>query len=400
MNTHLDDGILRAYLDGELGDAQAQQEAQEHLGACPDCRSRLADLQAQAERAAGRLAFLTPSSAAASTGPQLEARPAFARFKNRLNQKKEIPMLQKFLRPRTYAVGLVVVLLLVVALSIPSGFAWAGQFLNLFRVQQVAVIPIDPTGLMALRGNSSLGQQISQVLAQSISFSQKPGASQEVASAAQASQAAGFTVRLPDNQNLQPRLVVQPGAAFDLTVDRARAQALLDESGHSDLVLPQSIDKETISVTIPNSVSAAYGVCPDLTGENSSGASLMGSNGRRYADCVILAQIPSPTVNAPPDLDVQKLAQLALQFTGMSADQAQAFAQSVNWTSSLVLPLPKNAATYQQVTVDGVSGYLIQRPPDDAPEFALIWVKNGVIYTIGGLGSNSAQAITMANSMK
>ncbi len=397
MNMHLDDGQLRAYLDGELG--FARQEAQEHLAACPECQARLEALQARAELSARRLAFLAPSSTAPTAGPQLEARPAFARFKNRLNQTKEIPMLQKLFRPRTFAAGMVVVLLLVVALSIPSGFAWAGQFLNLFRVQQVAVIPIDPTGLMALRSNSALGQQISSLLAQSVNFSKKPGTPQEVASAAEASQAAGFTLRLPDNQTLQPRLVVQPGAAFSLVVDRARAQALLNESGHSNLVLPQSLDKESIDVTIPNSVSASYGVCPDPTVESATGA-FGGSNGRRYADCVIFAQMPSPTVTAPPDVDVQQLAQIALEFTGMTSDQAQAFAQSVNWTSSLVIPLPKNAATYQQVQVDGVTGYLIQRPADDAPEYALIWVKNGVIYTIGGLGSNSAQAIAMANALK
>jgi anti-sigma factor RsiW len=396
MTMHLDDGQLRAYLDSELGDDQLA--AGEHLAACPACQTRLSELQARAEGAAQRLAFLAPSSAPAGKS-QLEARPAFAHFKNRLNQTKEIPMLQKFLRPRTYAVGLVVVLLLVVALSIPSGFAWAGQFLNLFRVQQVAVIPIDPTGMMALRGNSSLGQQVSQLLAQSVTFDQKPGAPQEVASAAQASQAAGFTVRLPDNQSLQPRLMVQPGAAFNFTVDRARAQALLDESGHSDLVLPQSLDKETVSVKIPNSVTASYGVCPDPTAENTPGM-FGGSTGRQYPNCVIMAQIPSPTVNAPPDVNVPQLAQIALEFTGMTADQAQAFAQSVDWTTSLVIPLPKNAAIYQQVTVDGVTGTLIQRPPDDGPEFALIWVKNGVIYTIGGLGSNSDQAIAMANALK
>jgi len=397
MNGHLDDGILRATLDGELSDAQP--EAQAHLEACPACRSRLEELQAQAETAARRLAFLVPSSDAASQ-PQREARSAFARFKNRLNQTKETSMLQKLLRPRFYLAGLAIVLILVVALSIPSGFAWAGQFLNLFRVQQVAVIPIDPTGLMALRGDSTLGQQISQVLAQSVNFTQKPGAPQEVAGAAEASQAAGFSVRLPSSQALQPRLVVQSGAAFNFTVDRTRAQALLDEAGHSELVLPQSIDKENISVTIPASVAASYGVCPDLTADNSPSLGLGGSNGRRYAGCVILAEIPSPTVSAPPDVDVKQLAQIALEFTGMTADQAQAFAQSVDWTSSLVIPLPKNAATYEQVTVDGVPGYLIQRPVDDAPEFALIWVKNGVIYTIGGLGSNSDQAIAMANSMK
>ena len=398
MNMHLDDGQLRTYWDEELGgSSKTQQEAGKHLAGCLTCQARLEEQKRRALLTSQRLAFLTPSSPPAPETPNLEARPAFARFKNRLNQPKEIPMLQKFLRLRTMFAGMAVLALLVIALSIPSGFAWAGQFLGLFRVQQVAVIPIDPTGLMALRNDSSLGQQISQLLAQSVTFSQKPGDPQPVSSADQASQAAGFSVRLPDNQAAQPKLVVQPGASFNFVVDRARAQALLDESGHTDLILPQSLDKETVSVSIPNSVTASYGECPSLTSDNSG---ILGSAGRRYADCVILAELPSPTVKTPPDVDVQKLAEIGLEFTGMSPEQAQAFSQSVDWTSSLVIPLPKNAATYQQLTVDGVTGMLIQRPVDDAPEYALIWVKNGVIYTIGGLGSDSARAIAMANALK
>ena len=84
----------------------------------------------------------------------------------------------------------------------------------------------------------------------------------------------------------------------------------------------------------------------------------------------------------------------------MSQEQAQAFSQNVDWTSSLVIPIPRNAATYEQVSVDGVTGTLIQRPSDDAPEFALLWVKNGIIYAIGGLGSNSDRAIEMANTLQ
>ena len=64
-----------------------------------------------------------------------------------------------------------------------------------------------------------------------------------------------------------------------------------------------------------------------------------------------------------------------------------------------MIPIPKNAATYEQVQVDGVTGTLIQRPADDAPQFALLWVKDGIIYAISGLGTNSRQAIDMANSM-
>ena len=72
---------------------------------------------------------------------------------------------------------------------------------------------------------------------------------------------------------------------------------------------------------------------------------------------------------------------------------------TVDWTSTLVVPIPRNAATYEQVTVDGVTGTLIQRPADDAPRFALLWVKDGIVYAISGLGTNSEKAIEMANSL-
>ncbi len=93
----------------------------------------------------------------------------------------------------------------------------------------------------------------------------------------------------------------------------------------------------------------------------------------------------------PASLDIAKLAQIGLEFTGMTADEAAKFTSTVDWTSTLVVPIPKNAASNQQVTVDGVTGTLIERPSDDAPQFALFWIKDGIIYTIGGLGSNSQQ---------
>jgi hypothetical protein len=98
-------------------------------------------------------------------------------------------------------------------------------------------------------------------------------------------------------------------------------------------------------------------------------------------------------------MDIAQLAKIGLEFTGMTPDQAAAFTSSVDWTSTLVIPIPKNAATYQQVPVDGVTGTLIQRPADDVPQYSLIWIKNGIIYAIGGMGTGSDKAIQMANSL-
>lgn len=386
MNKHLDDGQLRAALDGEL-DAGALG----HLAECAACRARQKSLQMQMEGVARKLAFLASSRQERVPA----ARSAMERFYTRKLSHKEIPMLKKLFASSAVRYVALAVLLLTLIVSIPATRALADQVLNLFRIQQVAVVPVDFTGLQQLTGNGTLGKQISDLVSNSVTVKQKPGEPVDATDAADASQKAGFTVRLPQSKTFS-RLSVQGGAAFDFTIDRTKAQALIDEAGRSDLVLPQDVDGAVVSVTVPASIRADYGTCPDPAADESIGR---GSAGRQYPDCVILAEIPSPTVDAPANVDVAQLAQLGLEFTGMSSDQAAAFAHSVDWTSTLVVPIPKNAATYEQVQVDGVTGTLIQRPPDDAPQFLLLWVKDGIVYSIGGLGANSQQAIDMANSL-
>ena len=149
---------------------------------------------------------------------------------------------------------------------------------------------------------------------------------------------------------------------------------------------------------IPASVSVAFGTCPKpASGE--PGNTEQSATARRYPDCVILAQIPSPSVNAPASLDIEALARVGLEFTGMSSEEAAALTSTVDWTSTLLVPIPKNASIHEQVRVDGVTGTLIQRPSGEGPQFALLWVKDGIIYAISGLGTNSQQAVDMANSL-
>ena len=83
----------------------------------------------------------------------------------------------------------------------------------------------------------------------------------------------------------------------------------------------------------------------------------------------------------------------------MTPEEAANFTGTVDWTYTMVVPIPRNAASYQQVTLDGVTGTLIERPSDDAPQFALLWVKDGIIYVIGGLGNNTEKALEIANSL-
>jgi hypothetical protein len=393
---HLNDETLRAYLDQQ---ADVTEQAAGHLRECPDCQARLATLQSRAERVKAHLAALDPTPAEAPRSAQL----AYAQFTARqtaVSGKERFTMLKSIFSPRLRAAwaGLVVVALLATAFSFAPVRAWAGEILALFRVQQIVVLPIDTTRLTELGNDDTVSKQISSLLSDTVDVTKKAGKPQAVADAAQASQAAGFAVRLPTDRKDAPQLIVQDSAAFQMVVDRARAQALLDDAGLTDLKLPASLDGATIKVDIPAGVTAGYGDCPKLDEEGSEQGE--SSPARRMANCVLLAEIPSPSVNAPPDLDIQQLAEIGLQFTGMSAKQAHDFSQTVDWTSTLVIPIPRNGSTYKQVDVDGVTGYLIQRPASDAPQYALVWLKNGVIYTIAGFGSDTTGALAMGNSLK
>jgi hypothetical protein len=84
----------------------------------------------------------------------------------------------------------------------------------------------------------------------------------------------------------------------------------------------------------------------------------------------------------------------------MSPAEAAEFTSTVNWTSTLLVPIPRNATTHEQVSVDGVTGTLIQRSSDETPQYVLLWVRDGIIYAISGLGTNSQQALEMANSLE
>ena len=293
-------------------------------------------------------------------------------------------------------------LVIALILAFPATRALAGELLSLFRVQHVTVVPVDFTGMEQLDG--AVGNNISQLISESVTMKKEPGDPVNAATTDEASQLAGFNVRAP--QDITPsRISVMSGASFTFTSDRDKAQALLDEAGRSDLVMPKEVGGADVSVNIPSSVSIAFGTCPEpgnkgeVEREMKRETTTGGSPGRVSKDCIILAQIPSPEVSAPASLDINKLAQSGLECTGMTAEEAAGFTSTVDWTSTLVVPIPKNAASYQQVTVDGVTGTLIERPSDDAPQFALFWVKDGVIYTIGGLGSNSQKALEIANSL-
>ena len=134
-------------------------------------------------------------------------------------------------RYRPAWIGLAVVASLAFALTLPPVQVWAANFLGLFRVQRIEVVEIDTTRLSEINGDATLGERIGELFSDSFKVTKEAGEPQAVASVDEASQLAGFTVRLPGNQSNAPKLTVQDSTAFEFTIDRARAQAILSEAG-------------------------------------------------------------------------------------------------------------------------------------------------------------------------
>jgi hypothetical protein len=155
--------------------------------------------------------------------------------------------------------GIPALLVLTFILAFPGARALASQLLDLFRVQQVTVVPIDVTGMEQLNGNDALGKQMSKLISESLTLTPEPGEPVVARDANQASELAGFAVRLPEGMS-PSRIRVTNGSPSP----HGSRQSGGSPEGvrRSDLILPDLIDGAEISVDIPASVNIAYGTCP------------------------------------------------------------------------------------------------------------------------------------------
>jgi hypothetical protein len=397
MTMHITDSSLRAYLDQQLPEPE-RSRIECHLQDCPDCRDRLAELTALANQVGLRLAALKPA-------PDEAARPALLALRQ-FNQKETRPMFKVFskrnLRPLWVTIAVIAVL--AVSLNFQPVQALAASFLGLFRVQQVTILPINSNTIQNLQNNQDITKSVSQLFSDSVTTTRAATPSQQVPDAAAASKLAGFEVRQWKDSTLPAVINVSSGQAFTFTVNRARTQQIITALGNNTLQLPQSIDGAKISVDIPAGVNTTYGTCPAMRFEGSGDGSgpVVRPTAAPASDCLVLLQVPSPTINAPASIDPAQLAAIGLQVLGMSAQDAQSFSQKVNWSTTLVIPIPTGEVSYQDVQVDGAKGYVlapVQGSGSANARYSVVWVKNGVIYSVAGSG-DPAQGLAVANDLQ
>lgn len=300
-------------------------------------------------------------------------------------------LFSKKLQPLWVALALTV--FLAVALTVPSVRALANDFLGLFRVEQFAVVQVNPGQLPEQLGDSVLFEEL---LSRNVVMDEK-GKPQEVETLAQAADLTGFTVRLPASFRDDAQLVVTPAADVTFQIDLKLIQGIIDELDMQGVDLPAALDGAEVSVEIPNGVSAASGECsldPDMALREGFDPDDPASY--PITSCTTFVQMPSPNVNAPPGLDISKIGEAYLQLLGMSPEEAAKFSSHVDWTTTLVVPIPLYGTSYQEVSVDGVTGTLILSE-GRATQYLLMWVKDSMIYALTGPGNSSTALRTAAS---
>jgi hypothetical protein len=373
------EGDLRARLDGELSPAESQA-IESHLAQCERCRRRAAEIAAQAAEVA---TLFTEADQA-----PVDAAAAWTRFRARRDAEAPPARSRYFSRRWMPAWGAAVALALA-AVLVSSGptRALAQRLLGLLRVKTVVAVPLNRPFI-----TEGKAKMLSDILADSVTVTRDEKA-QPVADREQASRLAGFTLRLPALRQDAPQLTVEGERSLYFTANPKRLETLLNALGRPDLTVPAGLENAKISVSVARGVKAVYGDCP----KREPGPP---PSPDAWASCVVVNEAPVPVVVTLPELDLTAVAELGLQLAGMTPEEARSFSRTVDWTSTLAIPLPRDATSYRTVSIEGVQGVLVScfKSGERPPGYALIWIKDGFVYAVSGFG-DSGLAIPLAESM-
>jgi anti-sigma factor RsiW len=365
------EGTWRASLDEQLS-ATEQTILQEHLAGCAVCAKTVARLRSQATVVYEALTQAVVPEPATGT--------AWRRFRIRhlslahdsLNWRlRTMWQSLRFRAWRPALLGALLVALMVSVMVIAPLRTAAGQFLGIFRVRKFAVISIDPAQIRNLEGFEQQVFGEPQISA---------GEPMSVASADEASQLAGFRVlvpgRVPNWAGVTPQFTVVGATTARTEVNLAAARTLLQMANLPTDAIPADRETVEVSANIPPVVTLSYG--------------------RGAADLTII-QARSPEVHVPEGIDLARVGEVGLQLLGLTPQEAQRLSRSIDWATTLVIPVPRDMASVREVAVRGVSGYLIQEFSRDT--YTLIWEEHGVLYAVIG-NMQAATLMEVAESLR
>ena len=260
-------------------------------------------------------------------------------------------------------------------LTVPAVRASAQSFLAMFRIVDFVAVPLGERGIASLDRidlPNLLGEHVQ------IAGDAPPT---PVSSAEEASAAAGYEARvpawLPDGATLV-EAAVTGARVVRVTADAARLQDVMDTLGITDLDVPPGLDGQTLTVDVPPVVMLRY---------------------RHDGRHTRFLQAPSPAVTLPGGVELAALGEIGLRILGLAPVEANQLAHSIDWTSTLLVPLPPTAQSFRRIDVNGHPGVAIEhQPPDESPTNMILWSDGDRVFALMSL-QNMSQVVQMALSV-
>jgi hypothetical protein len=311
-------------------------------------------------------------------GLRRDPRPEFAAELRASLRRQEItlPARRRFPAARI-AASIAAAAAATVLFSVPAVRAAAQSFLGMFRVVNFVAVPVDEHRIRTL-------QQIDlpRLIGEHVQVLQEPGPPVPAASLAQAGAAAGFDVRVPAWLPPDARIIeiaVAGERQLRVTADATRLQQLMDALGINDLRVPDGLDQQVVSVRVPPVVMVRY------------------EHGGRHSR---LLQARSPEVAMPVGVDPSALGEIGLRLLGLTREDARQFARSIDWNSTLLVPLPPTVSSVRHVDVAGNPGIALEfQPPNQSHTNAVLWSRGGRVFALVSI-QEMPQVLQMANSIE
>ncbi len=270
-----------------------------------------------------------------------EPAPGYARsLRERLRQVEDAPATRFNGQPVLAAAAAIAVGVLL--FTVPAVRVVAQNALDLFRVRTFAAVEVDPARMEKLKSLKD-DENGSMQLFDRDESPQEPGKPVEYPSADLAASAAGLPglrklTTMPAGMSFEKALVTGTGDVR-LTMRTEKLQHVLDALGITDVRVPSQMDGQKLTVHMPHSVIQKY-------------------KSAQHELTVIEAN--SPEVALPPGADMRQMGEIGLRVLGLDASEARRLADSIDWRSTMLVPVPMNAATFRQVDVNGHRGLFVR----------------------------------------
>ncbi len=377
VTDHLTEGALLAWLDGDPAANRPGTEA--HLAGCPTCRAAANRLQAERERVRGALGALGPAPRETAHHKR-----AMARLSTEIDRYEEKPMLKRMgsnETARRWLAAAAAVVVVAGLLALPPVRAAAHDFLSLFRVEQFVALNVDMEQIEALADaleSSGFGEDGMLI------DMEEPV---PVASVDEAAAVAGFTPRQPEGYGAPTEVLARGTSTSTITPDVEMLRGVFTAMGIDPMALPDNIDGQPFDVTVPGTVFMSYEGSVDTE-----------------RDDLVVVQTLAPSVDVPEGVDVDALGVAMLQLLGMEEDEATRLSNQIDWTTTMVVPIPSEIVTVGEVRVDETTGLLFDETRYDDLEngegsFMVVWQKNGVVHVVAG-SAGSAELVAIADSLE